>query len=43
VPSPNKTSEGVAYAFPIIDRVFSHFGAPAEVLTDQGKKFQGEF
>jgi transposase InsO family protein len=23
--------------------VFSHFGAPVEVLTDQGTKFQGEF
>jgi transposase-like protein len=41
VPSPNKSSEGVAYAF--LDRVLSHFGAPAEVLTDQGTKFQGEF
>jgi hypothetical protein len=25
------------------DRVLSHFGAPAEVLTDQGTEFQGEF
>jgi len=41
VPSLNKSSEGVAYAFP--DRVLSHFGALAEVLTDQGTKFQGEF
>jgi transposase-like protein len=41
VPSPDKSSEGVAYAF--FDRVLSHFGAPAEVLTDQGMKFQGEF
>jgi transposase-like protein len=41
VPSPNKSSEGVAYAF--LDRVLSHFGAPAEVLTDQGMEFQGEF
>jgi hypothetical protein len=23
--------------------VLSHFGAPAEVLTDQGTEFQGEF
>ncbi len=37
VPSPDKSSEGVAYAF--LDRVLSHFGAPAEVLTDQGTKF----
>ncbi len=41
VPSPDKSSEGVAYAF--LNRVLSHFGAPAEVLTDQGTKFQGEF
>jgi hypothetical protein len=41
VPSPEKCSEGIAYAF--LDRVLSHFGAPAEVLTDQGTKFQGEF
>jgi hypothetical protein len=41
VPSPDKSSEGVAYAF--LDRVLSHFGAPAEVLTDQGIEFQGEF
>jgi hypothetical protein len=37
VPSPDKSSEGVVYAFP--DRVFNHFGAPAEVLTDQGTEF----
>ncbi len=41
VPSPDKSNEGVAYAF--LDRVLSHFGALAEVLTDQGTKFQGEF
>jgi hypothetical protein len=41
VPSPDKSSKGVAYAF--LDRVFSHFGAPAEVLTNQGIEFQGEF
>jgi transposase-like protein len=41
VPSPDKSSEGVAYAF--LDRVLSHFGALAKVLTDQGTKFQGEF
>ncbi|OAE31166.1 hypothetical protein AXG93_3617s1050 [Marchantia polymorpha subsp. ruderalis] len=35
---PDKASEGVAYAF--LDRVLSHFGAPAEVLTDQGTEFQ---
>ncbi len=37
VPSLDKSSEGVAYAF--LDRVLSHFAAPAEVLTDQGTKF----
>jgi hypothetical protein len=41
VPSPDKSSEGVAYAF--LDRVLSHFGAPTEVLTDQGTEFQGDF
>jgi hypothetical protein len=41
VPSLDKSSEGVAYAF--VDRVLSHFGALAEVLTDQGTWFQGEF
>jgi hypothetical protein len=41
VPSPNKSNEGFMYAF--LNRVFSHFGAPAKVLTDQGTKFQGEF
>ncbi len=41
VPSPNKSNEGVAYAF--LDKVLSHFGALAKVLTDQSMKFQGEF
>jgi hypothetical protein len=41
VPSPDKSSEGVAYA--LLDRMLSHFGAQAEVLTDQGIEFQGEF
>jgi transposase-like protein len=41
VPSPDKSNEGVAYAF--LNKVFSHFGAPAEVLIDQGTKFQDEF
>jgi len=35
--SLDKSSEGVAYAF--LDRVLSHFGALAEVLTNQGAKF----
>jgi hypothetical protein len=37
VPSLDKSSEGVAYAF--LDHVLSHFGAPVEVLTDQGTEF----
>jgi len=41
VPSLDKSNKGVVYAF--LDRVLSHFGAPIEVLTDQGTKFQGEF
>ncbi len=41
VPSLDKSNEGVAYAF--LDRVFSHFGALVEVLTNQGMEFQGEF
>ncbi len=41
VPSLDKSNKGVAYAF--LDRVLSHFGAPAKVLTDQGMEFQGEF
>lgn len=38
---PDKSSEGAAYA--LLDRILSRFGAPAEVLTDQGWEFQGEF
>ena len=38
---PDKSSEGAAYA--LLDRILSRFGAPAEVLTDQGREFQGEF
>ena len=37
----DKGSEGAAIAF--LDRVLSHFGAPVEVLTDQGREFLGEF
>jgi hypothetical protein len=40
VPSPDKSSVGVAYAF--LNKVLSHFGALVEVLIDQGTKFQGE-
>jgi len=38
---PNKASRTVALAF--ATGVLAHFGAPAEVLTDQGSEFQGEF
>jgi transposase-like protein len=38
---PDKFSEGAAYSF--LDRVLSCFGAPTEVLTDQGWKFLGAF
>jgi hypothetical protein len=41
VPSPNKSSEGITYTF--LDKVLNHFGAPTEVLTNQGTEFQGEF
>ncbi len=37
VPLPDKSNEGVAYAF--LDRVLGHFGALAKVLTDQGTEF----
>jgi transposase-like protein len=38
---PDKSNEGVAYSF--LNRVLSHFGAPVEVLTDQGTEFLGDF
>ena len=38
---PDKFSERVAYAF--LNRVLSRFGAPSEVLTDQGREFLEEF
>jgi transposase InsO family protein len=41
VPSPDKSNEGVAYAF--LNRVFNHFCATVEVLIDHGTEFQGEF
>lgn len=37
----DKSNEGVAYAF--LDRVLSHFGALAEVLTDEGTELPREF
>jgi hypothetical protein len=38
---PDKFSERTAYSF--LDHVLSRFGAPAEVLTDQGREFLGDF
>jgi hypothetical protein len=40
VPIPDKTSHHSAAA---LREVLCRYGAPAEVLTDQGKEFQGEF
>jgi ribosomal protein L37AE/L43A len=40
VPIPEKTSHHTAAA---LRGVLCRYGAPAEVLTDQGEKFQGEF
>jgi hypothetical protein len=38
---PDKFSEGATYSF--LDHVLSRFGALAELLTDQGWEFLGEF
>ena len=38
---PQNSSELAAMAF--LDRVLARFGAPAEVLTDQGREFLGAF
>jgi hypothetical protein len=40
VPIPEKSSFYIAAA---LKGVLTRFGAPAEVLTDQGEEFQGEF
>jgi transposase InsO family protein len=40
VPIPEKSSFCTAAA---LKGVLTRFGAPAEVLTDQGEEFQGEF
>lgn len=40
VPIPEKTAANTAEA---LKRVLTMFGAPAEVLTDQGDEFRGEF
>jgi len=41
VPIPNKDAATVAYTF--LHHVLARFGSCAEVLTDQGKEFEGEF
>ncbi|PNH01983.1 Retrovirus-related Pol polyprotein from transposon, partial [Tetrabaena socialis] len=41
VPLRDKTAACVAHAF--LQHVLARFSAPAEVLTDQGTEFQGEF
>ncbi|KXZ50136.1 hypothetical protein GPECTOR_17g772 [Gonium pectorale] len=41
VPLPNKSAQSTAAAF--LDNVLSRFSAPAEVLTDRGTEWQGEF
>ena len=40
-PIPDKTAATTAYAF--LHHVLARFGGPAEVLTDQGKEWAGEF
>lgn len=40
-PLPDKQSKHTAQV--LLDRVLSTWGAPAVVLTDQGKEFEGEF
>ena len=39
IPLPDKKSETIAYALDL--HIFSRFGAPAEVITDQGTEFRG--
>ena len=41
IPLPSKASVYVAWAF--LENVISRYGAPGEVLTNQGTEFQGEF
>ena len=41
VPLPNKSADLTATTF--LESVLSRFGAPAEVVTDQGSEFKGEF
>ena len=41
IPLPSKSSKDAARA--LLNGVLSRYGAPSEVLTDQGRDFQGEF
>ena len=41
IPLPSKSSKDAARA--LLDGVLSRYGAPGEILTDQGREFQGEF
>ncbi len=41
VPLPDHSSEGATYAF--LNKVLNRFGVLAEVFTNQGTKFCGEF
>ena len=41
IPLPSKSSKDAARG--MLDGVQSRYGAPGEILTDQGREFQGEF
>ena len=41
IPLPSKSSRDSAQG--LLDGILSRYGAPGEILTDQGREFQGEF
>ena len=41
IPLPSKSSRDAARG--LLDGVLSRYGAPGEILTDQGREFQGDF
>ena len=41
IPLPSKSSRDLARGF--LEGVLTRYGAPREVLTDQGREFMGEF
>ena len=41
IPLPSKSAKDSAWG--LLDGVLSRYGAPGEILTDQGKEFMGEF